>query len=71
MFFYVFYFIKSETSDSFVNHFDGHFAYLKPWTFTLTSTETVRLIRDGKEGVWRWWRGEGDYIPIAPLSPPE
>ena len=22
-------FIKSETSDSFVNHFDGHFAYLK------------------------------------------
>ena len=28
-FFYFFYFIKSETSDSFVNHFDGHFAYLK------------------------------------------
>ena len=24
-----FHFIKSETSDSFVNHFDGHFAYLK------------------------------------------
>ena len=30
-FFIVFFFflIKSETSDSFVNHFDGHFAYLK------------------------------------------
>jgi len=23
----IFYFNKSETSDSFVNHFDGHFAY--------------------------------------------
>ena len=29
LFFKFFYFIKSETSDSFVNHFDGHFAYLK------------------------------------------
>ena len=27
------YFIKSETSDSFVNHFDGHFAYLKTLDF--------------------------------------
>ncbi len=27
--FLFFYFIKSETSDSFINHFDGHFAYLK------------------------------------------
>ena len=36
--FFIFFlnFIKSETSVSFVNHFDGHFAYLKPWTFTLT-----------------------------------
>ena len=25
----MFYFIKSQTSDSFVNHFDGHFTYLK------------------------------------------
>ena len=38
------------------------------------STETVRLIMDGeKEG--RGYRGggegEGDYIPIATLSPPE
>ena len=30
---YFFYFIKSETSDSFVNHFDGHFAYLKTLDF--------------------------------------
>ena len=29
----IFYFIKSETSDSFVNHFDGHFAYLKTLDF--------------------------------------
>ena len=26
---FIFYLIKSETSDSFVNHFNGHFAYLK------------------------------------------
>ena len=26
------------------------------------STETIRLIRDGGKGVWRWG-GEGDYIP--------
>ena len=31
--FLIFYFIKSETSDSFVNHFDGHFAYLKTLDF--------------------------------------
>ena len=30
---FVFYFIKSETSDSFVSHFDGHFAYLKTLDF--------------------------------------
>ena len=29
----MFYFIKSETSDSFVNHFNGHFAYLKTLDF--------------------------------------
>ena len=27
-------FIKSQTSDSFVNHFDGHFAYLKTVDFS-------------------------------------
>ena len=26
-------FIKSENNDSFVNHFDGHFAYLKIFVF--------------------------------------
>ena len=31
--FLFFYLIKSETSDSFVNHFDGHFAYLKTLEF--------------------------------------
>jgi len=36
------------------------------------STETVWLIRDGEkgEGVMEVG-GEGDYIPIATLSPPE
>ena len=33
-FFSSFYFIKSQTSDSFVNHFDGHFAYLKTLDFS-------------------------------------
>ena len=28
-----FYFIKSQTSESFVSHFDGHFAYLKTLDF--------------------------------------
>ena len=32
-FLFIFYFIKSETSDSFVKHFDGHFAYLKTLDF--------------------------------------
>ena len=32
-FIFIFYFIKSETSDSFVSHFDGHFAYLKTLDF--------------------------------------
>ena len=30
---FILYFIKSETSDSFDNHFDGHFAYLKTLDF--------------------------------------
>ena len=34
------------------------------------STETVGLIRDGVEGGMEVG-GEGDYIPVATLSPPE
>ena len=45
----------------------------KAWR--LTSTETVRLIRDGEKvpggGAGTEVVGEGDYIPIATLSPPE
>ena len=45
-------------------------------TWCLTSTETTRLIRDGEKG-GGGGKGdmevgeEGDYIPIATLSPPE
>ena len=31
-------FIKSQTSDSFVDHFDGHFAYLKTLDFFFNRT---------------------------------
>ena len=34
IFFFIFYFIKSQTSDSIVNHFNGHFAYLKTLDFS-------------------------------------
>ena len=38
----------------------------------LTSSETVRLIRDGEKGGGGLEVGEeGDYIPIATLSLPE
>ena len=40
----------------------------------LNITEAVRLIRDGEKGgrgVGTEVGGEGDYIPIATLSPPE
>ena len=38
----------------------------------LTSTETVRLIRDGEKGEGGMEvGGEGDHIPIDTLSPPE
>ena len=33
LFLFYFLIIESETSDSFVNHFDGHFAYLKTLYF--------------------------------------
>ena len=35
------------------------------------STETVRFIRDGEKGGGMEVGGEGDYIPVATLSPPE
>ena len=37
------------------------------------STETIRLIRDGENGGEGGMEvgEEGDYIPIATLSPPE
>ena len=41
--FYFFYFIKFETSDSFVNHFDGHFAYLKTLDFYFKSLSLLQV----------------------------
>ena len=42
-------------------------------TWCLTSTETVRLIRDGEKGGGGSMEvvEEGDYVPITTLSPPE
>ena len=42
-------------------------------TWCLTSTETIRLIRDGEKGGGGGTEvgGEVDYIPVATLSPPE
>ena len=40
--FFIFYFIKSETSDSFVNHFDGHFTYLKTLDFYFNENRSYR-----------------------------
>ena len=41
----IFYFIKSQTNDSFVNYFDGHFAYLKTLDFSFKA-EGPRLDSD-------------------------
>ena len=39
--YFIFYFIKSETSDSFVNHFDGYFAYLKTLDFCFKQKDEI------------------------------
>ena len=50
---FFFFFFKSQTSDSFVNHFDGHFAYLKTLDFSFKSTSMA--VTDPK---WDWsWYG--------------
>ena len=41
----IFHFIKSQTNDSFVNHFDGHFAYLKTLDFSFKSCYSTRSFR--------------------------
>ena len=41
------------------------------YTWCLTSTKTIRLIKDGeKGGGFMEVGGEGDYIRITTLSPP-
>ena len=54
----------------------GEKSLVAPGTLTRvkvnTSTETIRLIRDGKKGEGGVEVGEGgEYIPVATLSPPE
>ena len=44
---------------------------LSKQTWCLTSTETIRLSRDGRKGVWRWRKREIIIIPITILSSPE
>ena len=43
--FFIFYFIKSQTSDLFVNHFYGYFAYLKTLDFSFKKVNWERKIR--------------------------
>ena len=45
LYFILFYFIRSETSDSFVNHFNGHFAYLKTLDFYFKIYSETKLTK--------------------------
>jgi len=46
-------FIKSQTSDSFVNHFDCHFAYLKTLDFYFNFVQWKRITqKDGGKVVF-------------------
>ena len=49
IFYFIFYFIISETSDSFVNHFDGHFAYLKTLDFYFNGSERAGRFTGGEK----------------------
>ena len=46
LFLFIFYFIKSETSDSFVSRFDGHFAYLKTLDFYFNEVDGTHRCDD-------------------------
>ena len=48
-FFSIFYFIKSETSDSFGNHFDGHFAYLNTLDFYQNNQHRLQFSKEKTE----------------------
>ena len=48
-FVFIFYFTKSQTSDTFVNHFDGHFAYLKTLDFSFKSVNMVLNVHRSRE----------------------
>ena len=41
----IFYFIKSHTSDSFINHFDGHFTYLKVLDFSFKNNLALASLK--------------------------
>ena len=50
--FFLIFFIKSETSDSFVSHFDGHFAYLKTLDFYFNTSIVLAAVH-GLSGLFR------------------
>ena len=62
-----FYCIKAETSDSFVSHFDGHFAYLKTldFYFKFPSQAPDKTHDQGKAGVG------GSSLPHKRLTTPK
>ena len=47
VFCFFWYSIKSESSDSFVSHFDGHFAYLKTLDFYFKQAKNPEM--------WQFW----------------
>ena len=55
--FFIFYFIKSETTDSIVNHFDGHFAYLKTLDFYFNISQDIYNIHFHYS--WAGWGSMG------------
>ena len=61
----IFNFIKSETSDSFVNHFDGHFAYLKTLDFYF---KDMREVGTGAVSDWSEMGGMRVGRPFSPQS---
>ena len=61
---FIFYFIKSETSDSFVCHFNGHFAYLNALDIYFKPTFSGFLSTDYDHSLKK-----GSTVPTFRLHP--